>query len=75
MDVDALNEYAKAASAKVMRLGGCEIDGLKIKPAPLEVKGRMPKHNISRLSPRAAAVAQGILDIVDLRRRGSEWFL
>ena len=75
IDTKSLREYAKAASSKIMRLGGCEVEGLKIKPAPLEVKGHMPKHKISRLSPRAAAIAQGILERIALRRQESEWFL
>ena len=75
MDSDALRRYAKAASAKIMRLSGCDIEGLKVKPAPLEVKGRMPRHKISRLSPKAAAIAQGVLDMIALRRQESEWFL
>ena len=49
----------KAAAAKIMRLGGCEIEGLKVKPAPLEVKGICLSTEISRLSPKAAAIAQG----------------
>lgn len=75
IDITALREYAKAASAKILRLGGCEVEGLKVKPAPLDVKGRMPRHKISRLSPGAAAIAQAVLDRVALRRQGSEWFL
>lgn len=75
LDVDALSDFGKASAAKIMRLGGCDIDGLKIKPAPLEVKGNMPKHGISRLSPRAAAIAQSLMDMITLRRQESEWFL
>lgn len=75
IDMTALGEYAKAASSKIMRLGGCEVEGLKVKPAPLEVKGHMPKHKLSRLSPGAAAIAQALLDKVVLSRRESEWFL
>ena len=74
-DSGAVREYSKAASAKIMRLGGCEIEGLRIKPAPLEVKGRMPKHKISRISPKAAAVAQNILERLVIGRQESEWFL
>lgn len=75
IDSDALKEYAKAASSKIMRLGGCEVEGLKVKPAPLEVRGHLPKHKISRLSPRAAAMAQVVLERLALRRQESEWFL
>ena len=75
MDVPAIAEFGKAASAKIRRLGGCEIEGLKIKPAPLEVKGRKPVHKISRISPKAAAIAQDVLEILSIRRKSSEWFL
>ena len=75
MDSDAVREYAKAASSNIMRLGGCEVEGLKVKPAPLEVRGHLPKHKISRLSTKAAAIAQGVLERLALRRQESEWFL
>jgi len=75
MDVDALSDFGKASAAKIMRLGGCDIEGLKVKPAPLEVKGNMPRHGISRLSPKAAALAQSLVDMITLRRQESEWFL
>ena len=75
MDVAAICEFGKAASAKIRRLGGCEIEGLKIKPAPLEVKGRRPVHKISRISPKAAAIAQDLLEKLSFRRKNSEWFL
>ena len=75
MDIQAISEFGRAASAKIRRLGGCEIEGLKIKPAPLEVKGRKPVHKISRISPKAAAIAQDILDKLIFRRKNSEWFL
>lgn len=75
MDTAALSEFGKAASAKIRRLGGCEIEGLKIKPAPLEVKGKKPVHKISRISPSAAAIAQTLLERLSFRRKSSEWFL
>lgn len=75
MDMVSINEFAKAASSKIKRLGGCEIDGLRIKPAPLEVRGRKPVHKISRIAPGAAAVAQDILERLVRRRKNSEWFL
>ena len=75
VDMRALFEFSKAVSAKIMRLSGCEIDGLKVKPAPVEVNGRMPVHKISRISPKAAETAQEILEIINRRRRKSEWFL
>ena len=75
MDTDALLDYAKVASAKIKRLGGCDIDGLRVKAAPLEVDGRLPIHRISRVVPGAAALAQGVLDSIPLGRKESEWFL
>lgn len=75
MDVKALGEFGKAASAKIMRLGGCEIEGLRVRPMPVELDGRMPVHKISRISPGAAALAQGILNRINRRRSLSEWFL
>ncbi len=74
-DIRTLTEFGSAAAAKIRRLAGCDIEGLKIKPAPLEVSGRLPIHRVSRLSPRAAAAAQGVLEKVAVRRRESEWFL
>ena len=75
MDVEAMSEFSKAASAKIRRLTGCEIEDLKIKPAPLEVNGKMPVHKISRVSPKAAAAAQKVIEKISLLRRHSEWFL
>jgi len=65
----------KAATDKIKRLAGCEIEELKIKPAPLEVSGKMPVHKISRFSPKAAAAAQKVIEKITLMKRKSEWFL
>ncbi len=75
LDAEAMSEFSKAAAAKIRRLAGCEIEELKIKPAPLEVSGKMPVHKISRISPRAAAAAQKVIERVSLLKRHSEWFL
>lgn len=75
MDTVSLAEFGKAASDKIRRLSGCEIEPLRIKPAPVEVKGRMPVHKISRISPSAAALAQALLEKISIRRKNSEWFL
>ena len=75
MDDSCIREFSKAASAKIARLAGCEIEGLRIKPAPLHVVGKLPIHRISRISPAAAAVAQGMLEKICFRRRNSEWYL
>ena len=74
-DSRSVEQFANAAAAKIRRLGGCEIEGLRIKPAPLEVAGRLPVHRISRISPRAAAAAQAVLQRLAFSRRESEWFL
>ena len=74
-DEDAVDRFGVAAANKIKRLAGCEIEGLRIKPAPLEVDGRLPIHRISRISPRAAAAAQNLLERIALRHRESEWFL
>lgn len=75
VDSPALAEFGKAASAKAKRLAGCDVDGLKVKPAPLELSGRMPVHRVSRISPKAAEIAQDILQRVCVTRRESEWYL
>ena len=75
MDTAAMTEFGRAASGKIRRLGGCDIEGLRIKPAPLEVKGRKPVHRISRISPKAAAMAQDVLERLSFIRKNSEWFL
>jgi hypothetical protein len=75
LDIDSLREFSTAVSEKIKRLAGCEIDELRIKPVPVEVNGRMPVHKISRISPKAAEIAQEIFEKLSLIRRRSEWFL
>lgn len=75
IDLEALLDFGKAASEKIKRLSGSEIEELKIKPMPVEVNGRMPVHKISRISPHAAAVAQDVFNKISVLRRRSEWFL
>ena len=74
-DVASLTEFGTAAAAKIRRLAGTEIEELRIRPVPLEVAGRLPIHRISRLSPRAAAAAQELLERICIRRSNSEWYL
>lgn len=74
-DAEAIDRFGSAAAAKIRRLAGSEIEGLRIKPAPLEVAGRLPVHLTSRISPAAAAAAQDILERICVRRRDSEWYL
>lgn len=75
IDIESLSDFGKAASEKIKRLAGCEIEELRIKPMPVEVSGRMPVHKISRISPKAAAIAQGVFNRISVLRRRSEWFL
>ena len=75
VDEEALERFGTAAAAKISRLAGSEIEGLRVKPAPVEVDGRMPVHRISRVSPRAAAMAQKMIEKLSIRRRESEWYL
>ena len=75
VDIESLTAFGKAASSKIRRLAGCEIEDLKIKPMPVEVDGRMPVHRISKISPSAAAKAQKVIELISLHKRKSEWFL
>ena len=75
IDVATLDEFETAVSSKIKRLAGCEVEGLKIKPAPVETPGRMPVHFISRFSPKAAATAQAFMERICIMRRRSEWYL
>lgn len=75
IDDAAIKAFGTAAAGKIRRLAGCEIEGLRIKPAPLEVSGRLPFHGISRISPGAAMAAQGLLHRVNFKHKDSEWYL
>ena len=75
VDEAAIGVFGAAAAGKIKRLSGSDIEGLKIKPAPLEVDGKLPFHGISRISPKAAAIAQGLLERLSIRHRESDWYL
>ena len=75
LDTNCIGEFGKAASDKIKRLSGCEIESLRIKPAPLEVTGKLPFHGVSRIAPGAAAFAEGLLDRISFFRNSSEWYL
>lgn len=75
LDLDSMGDFSRAVSDKIKRLSGTEIEEFRMKPAPVEVNGRMPVHKISRLSPRAAEIAQKVFERISLVRRSSEWFL
>ena len=75
-DIEAMEEFCRAVSRKLERLAGSEIEGLRIKPAPLMLEGKMPVHKVSRFSPRAAEVAEHAFEKATIgRRRKPEWFL
>ena len=75
IDQDSIDRFGKAAANKIRRLAGCEIEELRIKPMPLELSGRMPIHGVSRVAPKAAAVAQQVIEKLSRRHRESEWYL
>lgn len=75
VDAEAIDRFGKASANKIMRLNGCEVEGLRIKPAPVEAPGHMPVHLVSRFSADAAAAAQRLFAVLALRKRHSEWFL
>ena len=74
-DTESLSDFGQAAASKIMRLSGSDIEGLKIRPVPLDISGRLPIHLTSRVSPRAAAAAQKFLEWVCVRHKNSEWNL
>ena len=75
LDLDSIKDFSDAVSGKIKRLSGTEIAEFRIEPAPVEVNGKMPVHKISRISPRAAEIAQEIFERISLGCRKSEWFL
>ena len=75
LDLDSIKDFSDAVSGKIKRLSGTEIAEFRIEPAPVEVYGKMPVHKISRISPRAAEIAQEIFERISLGCRKSEWFL
>jgi NAD(P)H-dependent FMN reductase len=75
IDISSLLEFEDAVSGKIKRLSGSEVEGLRIKPAPVEAPGHMPVHLVSKYSPTAAAVAQRLCEKLSLGRSQSEWFL
>lgn len=74
-DIEAMEEFCIATAGKLKRLSGCEVEGLRIKPAPLMLAGKMPTHRVSKLVPKAAAIAELAFERTNLKRREPEWFL
>lgn len=74
-DFEILREFANAATGKLKRLAGCDIEGLKIKPAPINIKGSVPIHRISRISPKAAVIAENTIEKIYRLRNEPEWYL
>ncbi|MBQ0018493.1 MAG: hypothetical protein KBS63_04665 [Clostridiales bacterium] len=74
-DMQEIVDFANIAAMKIKRLAGCEIEGMRVKPAPIDVAGRMPVHRISRLSPKAAAVAERTMEKLFRHQNESEWYV
>lgn len=74
-DAEVISNFCKSTANKLLRLTGSAVEGLKIKPMPLIIHGKMPIHRISRIVPKAAAVAQMALEKTNLKRKEPEWFL
>ena len=74
-DLADIREFCKHTSNKLLRLSGSTIEGLRIKPAPLSLAGRMPIHRVSKISPKAAAIAEITIERANLKRKDPEWFL
>lgn len=68
-DYGLLKEFACSTSKKLVRLAGCSVNGLKVKPAPLYIKSNRTAFT-GILRPVAA-----IGRIVYKRRKEPEWFL
>lgn len=75
VDYASLSRFEEAVSGKIKRLAGSEVEGLRVKPAPVEAPGRMPVHLVSRYSPEAAAMAERMFEKFIVKRKRSEWFL
>lgn len=75
IDDVSLARFEEAALSKIKRLSGSEVEGLRVKPAPVESPGHMPVHLVSRYSPEAAAMAQRLFERLSMRKHRSEWFL
>ena len=74
-DLEAIREFSRMTAGKLNRLSGSSVDGLRIKPAPLTLAGRMPVHRVSKISPKAAAIAELALERASFGRKEPEWFL
>jgi len=74
-DLDAIGAFTDAAMGKLRRLSGSQIESLRIKPAPIDICGKLPTHRISTISPSAAALAENILERVCVKKRDIEWYL
>lgn len=48
-DYEKIKSFANLSAEKVKRLCGCLVEGLKVSPAPLDVKGSMPKEPAKRM--------------------------
>jgi len=74
-DMQNISDFADAAMRKLRRLSGSQVESLRIKPAPIDVCGKIPTHRISKISPKAAAIAENTLERICISKRDIEWFL
>lgn len=74
-DMQEIIDFANIAAMKIKRLAGCEIEDMRVKPAPIDVVGKMPVHRISKVSPKAAAVAERTMEKLFRHQNKSEWYL
>ncbi len=74
-DIEEIRNFASAVAGKIRRLAGSDVEGLRVKPAPINVDGKLPVHRISKLSPKAAAVAELALEKISVKRHKAEWHL
>lgn len=74
-DIESMEKFSKAVANKVKRLAGSDVEGMKIKPAPLMLGGKMPVHKISKFWPRGAELAELGFEKSNIIRRSPEWFL
>ncbi len=48
-DIEKIIEFAKISANKIKRFSGTSIDEMKVKPAPLDIKGQMPSGKSLRI--------------------------
>lgn len=74
-DFEELHRFGDALANKVKRLAGCDVEPLKIRPVPLQIRGRMPIHYKVHCPTRVYKTTQAVAETVSRRRNELEWFL